>query len=387
MSIESKKLVIAGAMASVLLGFTQTASALTAYYQPTPYPSVNSSGTHIWDGWLRNMNGTNFQWSDILEIGGWGDQYRSYVKFDSVGLPDNVTQAVLWLYPYGTTNPVNIGFNSVTGSWTPSMTWATQPSATFLGYVTAPTANMWWGTIITPWYNAWASSPSTNYGLRLDTSANNNNFSFFRSSRYATDVNRPILQLDFTPPVSVPSFLMPLPGNRKWLVTTEAGGWDCLGNYDPAHVDGSTPPNYFSIDFTFTGSGYTANSNIPIIASASGKVVESGYNAYNGNYISIDHDGDGNLNTGFSTRYLHMRDAPLVAAGATVQQGDLLGYMGNTGDSHGIHLHFGTRYANSGASNSMVRYVVNNGWLLKSYQTECIGGTWARYYTSNNRAY
>lgn len=90
-----------------------------------------------------------------------------------------------------------------------------------------------------------------------------------------------------------------------------------------------------------------------------------------------------------------MKSNLAVTAGATVQQGDLLGYMGNTGNpTTGTHLHFGVRYQNQGYSYiSQLSYVVVDGWLLKSFQTECAvdgNGTPTsriRYYHSSNRAY
>lgn len=370
---------------------TSSAHAVTVYYQPTPYPSGVTNGVHAWDGWITNIYyGQLFIQDDKLQQGGWGDTYRTYVKFDTKGLPTSVSQAVLWLWPYAVTNPTAVNFYLVNSSWNTSMTWSTQPSATLLGSRGAPTLNQWWGTIITTWYNPWASNPTTSYGLRIDPQLTNNNFNYFRSSRYTvSDTARPILQLDFTPPVSVPNFLMPLPGQLKWLVTTEVGGWDCIGNPQDIAHDGL---NYFSVDYSWKNQSagdtpYGQNDNIPIIAAAGGKVVTATFSSANGYYVVLDQDGDGNLATGFSTRYLHLKTTPSVSVGQIVVQGDLLGYMGNTGQSSGIHLHFGTRYSDSGTWDSMGKYAVNNGWLLKSFQTECSAGSPIRYYTSSNRVY
>ena len=56
-----------------------------------------------------------------------------------------------------------------------------------------------------------------------------------------------------------------------------------------------------------------------------------------GNYVAIDHGG------GIVTKYYHLKYGSIPAAvkvGATVKKGDTIGYMGNTGDSYGAHLHF-----------------------------------------------
>lgn len=44
-----------------------------------------------------------------------------------------------------------------------------------------------------------------------------------------------------------------------------------------------------------------------------------------------------------AVEYYHMVDPPLVHAGDTVRQGDLLGYVGTTGKSNGPHLHIGVK--------------------------------------------
>lgn len=71
----------------------------------------------------------------------------------------------------------------------------------------------------------------------------------------------------------------------------------------------------------------------PILAAHSGTVLISGWNDSYGNQVLLD------SGTGISTRYTHMiRTA--VSAGETVTTGQVIGYVGNTGDSTGDHLHF-----------------------------------------------
>lgn len=90
----------------------------------------------------------------------------------------------------------------------------------------------------------------------------------------------------------------------------------------------------------------------PIVAAAGGKVIKAntgcGSRQYGcggggyGNYVIIDH-GDG-----IHTLYGHMAYL-LVKEGDTVQQGDAIGKMGNTGNSYGatgLHLHFEVRKGN-----------------------------------------
>ena len=79
----------------------------------------------------------------------------------------------------------------------------------------------------------------------------------------------------------------------------------------------------------------TNNVGTPIVVAASGTVVEAGWkNGGFGNMILIDH---GN---GLRTIYMHMSQVT-VAAGQVVNSGELIGLMGNTGNSTGSHLHFG----------------------------------------------
>ena len=72
-----------------------------------------------------------------------------------------------------------------------------------------------------------------------------------------------------------------------------------------------------------------------VIAFADGVVKISKYSVTAGEYVQIDH-GSGNF-----TRYLHMKKGSrTVKAGDKVLKGQVLGYMGATGNVTGAHLHF-----------------------------------------------
>ena len=75
-----------------------------------------------------------------------------------------------------------------------------------------------------------------------------------------------------------------------------------------------------------------------IIAFADGVVKNSKYSSSAGEYVELDH-GDGNY-----TRYLHMKKGSrTVKVGQTVKKGQVLGYMGATGNVTGAHLHFDSK--------------------------------------------
>ena len=80
-----------------------------------------------------------------------------------------------------------------------------------------------------------------------------------------------------------------------------------------------------------------APAGTPIVASRSGVVTTARFSGSAGYYVSINH-GDG-----FSSIYMHMTNY-IVSAGQSVNQGQVIGYVGSTGISTGNHLHFGIAY-------------------------------------------
>ena len=79
------------------------------------------------------------------------------------------------------------------------------------------------------------------------------------------------------------------------------------------------------------GTDFAAKVGTPIMATANGKVTESRRKGGNGNYVKIRH------NNTYSTQYLHMSRRK-VKRGQYVKQGDIIGYVGMTGNTSGPHV-------------------------------------------------
>lgn len=90
---------------------------------------------------------------------------------------------------------------------------------------------------------------------------------------------------------------------------------------------------------THEGIDISAAGGTPIKAADSGTVIlmqsEAESGGY-GNYTCVDHGG------GLTTCYAHQSEFG-TSMGAGVSQGDVIGYVGNTGNSFGDHLHFEVR--------------------------------------------
>lgn len=79
------------------------------------------------------------------------------------------------------------------------------------------------------------------------------------------------------------------------------------------------------------GTDFAAPIGTPILATANGTVEESTQRGGNGKYVKIKHSGT------YSTQYLHMRNQA-VKKGQFVKQGDVIGYVGMTGNTGGPHV-------------------------------------------------
>lgn len=89
------------------------------------------------------------------------------------------------------------------------------------------------------------------------------------------------------------------------------------------------------------GIDYAAPIGTPVRATGNGKVLFAGVQGGYGKVIQIRNSG------AYSTLYAHLsRFAPQLKPGARVAQGEVIGYVGQTGWATGPHLHYEFRVAN-----------------------------------------
>lgn len=83
------------------------------------------------------------------------------------------------------------------------------------------------------------------------------------------------------------------------------------------------------------GIDWAAPIGTPILAAGNGVVEEAKYRGEFGNFIRITHSN------GYQSLYAHLsRYVPRIQEGVRVRQGEVIGFVGNTGLSAGPHLHF-----------------------------------------------
>ena len=146
------------------------------------------------------------------------------------------------------------------------------------------------------------------------------------------ELNRQQQQNNYVPVVTEAGFLFPVSLNGYQCMTSPYG-------YRVHPISGVTRLH--------NGVDLAAVTGTPIFASKSGVVTTAciGWGNGYGNHVVINH-GDG-----YSTLYAH-QSALNVYEGQVVSQGDVIGYVGSTGNSTGPHLHF-TVFKNGETINPM----------------------------------
>ena len=89
------------------------------------------------------------------------------------------------------------------------------------------------------------------------------------------------------------------------------------------------PEFHAAIDITGNGM------NLPIYATQNGIVIAKLNTSYGGYTIRLQHTGDE-----YFSQYQHMYAPSVLNVGNVITKGQLIGLMGSTGDSTGIHLDF-----------------------------------------------
>lgn len=129
----------------------------------------------------------------------------------------------------------------------------------------------------------------------------------------------------------IDGFVTPLPG----INITE----HITSYYGMRTLNGETKFHY-AIDISYGGIYGTpivaiADGTVEFVGSTeNGKFMAGGY----GNYVTINHTVEDGVHI-IKSRYAHMKSVVAVE-GAQVRQGEVIGYVGSTGNSTGPHLHF-----------------------------------------------
>lgn len=121
------------------------------------------------------------------------------------------------------------------------------------------------------------------------------------------------------------------PSDAKWITP--------VSNYVISSPFGKRNAPLAGASTNHKGLDMACSQGTPIYATRAGTVNIASYQKGGaGYYVSISH-GDG-----FASIYMHMLRY-VVSAGQSVTAGQLIGYVGSTGNSTGPHLHFGVSYA------------------------------------------
>lgn len=123
---------------------------------------------------------------------------------------------------------------------------------------------------------------------------------------------------------------------QKDILTEVPNIWPVKNNLGHITMYFGQNENPFSTGQWYLHTGIDISTNRvgdPILATADGKVIDVHYDPSLGNSVTIQHSH------GFTTRYGHLRSFA-VKKGQKVSQGDVIGWLGNTGRTTGPHLHY-----------------------------------------------
>jgi len=139
-------------------------------------------------------------------------------------------------------------------------------------------------------------------------------------------------------------------GDSNWVWPTDSG-WKITSNYG-YRINPITGARELHGAIDIAGTGYGSN----IYSANNGVIYKVANDAINGKHVVI------NYNNGYYIQYNHLsKYADNIAVGAYVEKGQVIGYMGMTGQATGPHLHFAVWYGGPPFSWSAYRV---NPWTL-----------------------
>lgn len=132
-----------------------------------------------------------------------------------------------------------------------------------------------------------------------------------------------------------PSTILPASAEEPWLWPVD-GIYEMYRGYYPEHLGlDIMAPMYTPVRATKSGTVIESANNCPhenfdLNPRCEGHPCNDGY----GNYVVLKHED------GTYSRYLHLSQDAVLEAGTHVDQGDVIGISGSSGNSSGAHLHF-----------------------------------------------
>jgi murein DD-endopeptidase MepM/ murein hydrolase activator NlpD len=120
-------------------------------------------------------------------------------------------------------------------------------------------------------------------------------------------------------------------GQQSDLYRSTPRGWPANGHITSPYGRREHPQS--GEDEFHSGVDIASSVGMPVRATADGIVSFSGWKGGNGNLVVIEHG------LGFSTFYGHNKRVS-VKVGQKVKRGDIIGYIGSTGNSTGPHVHY-----------------------------------------------
>ncbi len=116
---------------------------------------------------------------------------------------------------------------------------------------------------------------------------------------------------------------LPLVGDRSDMIVTSPFGWRVIFGKENFHR---------GVDLIHK------DGDLRLLSVYEGEVVVNGYNGESGYHIIIYHE-----DYDFYTYYAHLASSSKKQVGDNVIPGEVVGVMGTTGSSTGVHLHFGIK--------------------------------------------
>lgn len=170
--------------------------------QPGPDESKDIWTTSCYPNGTNNDRTANGVTDERLWVGGWGDYYYTYIRFDLSSLPTHANSAYVQFFsyrgPHARFSNVAMFLDRIDQDWDYDhargiLRWTDRPTGINLRVIEAPKVDAWYSIDITDLYNQWQTGTHPNNGIGLRPKGNWDQFNYFWSSRYTNSALRPRL--------------------------------------------------------------------------------------------------------------------------------------------------------------------------------------------------